>query len=68
MRKYKVIPKSFAPKADYWEDRPFLPNIVTYEPDDTPVFTGLLDHMENPIYRFPDKRLIGFTNCLGRSD
>ena len=69
MRKYKVIPKAFAPKAnEYWEDRPFLPGLAVYETEETPVFTGLLDHMENPIYSIPDKHPIGFTNRLSCSE
>jgi len=68
VRKYKVIAKGIKPKSyDYWEDVPFLPALSVYETDETPVYTGLVDQAENPIYSIPDKRPIGFINRLGHS-
>lgn len=69
MRKYQVVANCKPMKSEeYWEARPFLPNLNVYEPDDSPVYTGLVDMHERPIYAIPDKPLIGFTYHKSSSD
>jgi len=54
-------PVNFRPRAD-WEDMdPVLPALQVYEPEDTPIDTGLLDAQGVKLYRpHPAKPRMGF--------
>lgn len=49
-----------ADDGDVWEDKPLLPDLSVYEAEAEPEDTGLLDHHGRPLYRFPERRPIGF--------
>lgn len=48
------------PRAEFWEDTPFVPDIRVYEEEMVPLETGLLDADGRKIYRRVERLPVGF--------
>ncbi len=61
MRKYQVIARPVkANYISYGEDYQFVPHLNVFEQSEEPIFTGILDHLERPIYSIPEREPLGF--------
>ena len=67
MRSYYIVPSQRTrpkPRAEWWEDEPFLPSLSVYEPDESAHDTGLVDHRGNTLYAITERDPIGFGHPL----
>lgn len=48
------------PKAEFWNDTPWCPDIRVFEEETMPVYTGLLDAHGAKLFRQPERQPIGF--------